>query len=164
MFPGEGLRDRLTTEDLKTQYQDAFSRLIKLYGFDQEDAQGVERVIDFPDGYHIWADYKGPTWMQIRVTLGQTKVLSFVMRGSGLESVGFMTPSLVIGENETKLGKIGIGLREERLHAVNYGLEESDNMDRLGIQLVDWIVRSDEDRVLKPLDIGIKLPLLPQER
>ncbi|MCJ7805738.1 hypothetical protein MUP46_03805 [Patescibacteria group bacterium] len=91
------------------------------------------------------------------------KVLSFVMRDTGLESLAFMAPSLVLGGQEVKLGSFGIGL-EGSLTAVDYELGKSDNMDILGIQLVDWIERSvNEYRLLKPLDIRVKLPLLPQE-
>lgn len=158
-----GGKERLTYEEISAQYQDAFSRIKKLYGFSQGESD-IERVIEFVDGYRIWADYRGRDWMAVRVTSGEDKILSFTLRDSGLESITFHSPVLALGDHEVQLDKVGMGYKAERLFAVGYEFAESDNLAILGIELIDWIESSDKDRRPRPLDLSIKLRHFPQER
>lgn len=146
-------------------YEDAFLRLKRVFRFDNwrpEDTNVAKEALELQNGYKIEATYRPTTWMEVRVYKGDEGVLSFLARDSGLESMGSRNPVLT-GAREVKLQPLGIGLVEERKHALRYSIDESDNMDILGVQLIEWIEDSVKAGKLQPLDLSIKFPLLPNK-
>lgn len=144
--------------------QDAWVRLKNLFPWTLEDenSKEVKRQLELQDGYQIDARYLPTNWLEIVVYKENEGVLSFVMRESGLQSIGSRNPSLVFGSGEVKLGGFGIGLIRE-LQTLHYTIDQSRNMDILGFQLVEWLESSVKGGELMPLDVSIKFPLLPQK-
>lgn len=157
-------RDALAPAEIKKYYQDSWIKIRSLFPWtvEAEKPRKMAGEIKFQNGYRIEATYMPLDWVEVRVYKGDEGVLSFVMRDSGLESLGSRNPSLALGATEVKLGKLSISLQGE-LRALSYPIEQSDNMDILGVQLVEWLWSSVNVGELKPLDLSVKFPLLPQE-
>ena len=157
-------KERLGPSEIRILYQDAWRRINQLFAWTlgDEKSRKMEGRIELQDGYKIEAKYLPTTWMEVRVSKEDEGVLSFVMRESGLGSIRSRNPSLSFGKREVKLVPFGIGLEGE-LQAVSYPIEQSENMDILGVRLVEWLEGSVKAGKLKPLDVSVKFPLLPQK-
>lgn len=148
--------------EIKIFYDDAYLRVKKLFQLEEVQAGPYEedRSIKLEDGYEIHASYRAPAYLRIRVEKWGEGALTFVMRESGLENVESMTPALELGRREVQLRPFAVG-REGGMTSLQHPPEENDNMDIIGIQLVEWLEKSVKEGKLSPLDLSIKFPLLP---
>lgn len=156
--------ERPTITEAKRIYQSVWERMKSGFGWTGKEALNIiEETIELRNGYRLKATFRPDTWMEIRVLKGDEGALSFVMRDTGLQSIGSRNPVLVGLGAEVKLGHFGIGLEGE-LQAVQYPIEQSDEMDKLGIHLADWIWNSVQMGELLPIDLSVKFPLLPSRK
>ena len=154
----------LAPAEVQQLYQVAWIHIKSLFPWTLGDKRPrrMEGRVELQDGYRIEATYLPSTSMEVRVSKEGLGVLSFVMRDSGLEAIGSRTPSLALGSREVELAPFGIG-PEGEFKALNYPIGQSGNMDILGIQLAGWLESSVKAGELKPLDLSVKFPLLPQK-
>jgi len=163
MIPGPE-RGATTATEVSKRYSDAWGRIKNIFPWVVEDEQynWMGAKLELQNGYLVKARYLPDTWMEIEIIKEKKGVLSFVMRETGLESIGLRNPSLALGNGEVKLSSFGIGPKGG-LMALDYLIEQSENMDNLGAKLVEWLEDSVGAGSLRPLDLSVKFPLLPRE-
>ena len=155
--------ERPTLAEAQRLYRSVWERTKSLFGWTGKETDNVlEETVELRNGYRLEATFRPDTWMEVRIFKGDQGALSFVMRDTGLQSIGSRNPVLVGPSVGVKLGKFGIGLEREP-QAVNYPIEQSEEMDRLGIYLSDWLWNSVQIKELMPIDLSIKFPLLPSK-
>lgn len=159
--------ERIKTE-AELQYETALAKFEQAVGFKESDYNGSQyaREKTLGDKATFKMIFEGtPQNKRISVFVNNSEgveTLNFVLRDSGLESIGSINPYLQVGPEKIALGPVGVGSDGSLLPVKFHDNDEGKFRSIVGAKLADFVTQSIavNKLVLDP-GVAIHFPVYP---